>query len=299
MPCFNPVKCWIFKENSGKIRYFYSTKNINVPLNLLEQGELPCGKCQYCRQMRAREWAQRCMNESKYHEKNCFITLTYDNEHLPENSSLIKKDLQDFFKRLRKYLSTKEAGDSKIKYYACGEYGGNTDRPHYHALIFGYDFEDKEIRVNKHGQQRHHSETLVKIWQKGSIVDVGTVTFDSANYVAGYIHKKIFGKDADSYYGNRLPEFNLMSKGIGKQYYEEYKEEMFPSGYCVINGVKTNPPKYYQKLFKGNNKENELAYYSARKSRKKKQHYSSDRLKQKEEYANLIHKQNRNKITEE
>ena len=97
---------------------------------------LPCGQCYACRIAKSREWASRCVMESKLHKENCFITLTYNDEHLPSDLSLQKDDFTKFIKRLRK-----NTGD-KIRYYACGEYGDLYQRPHFHACLFGYRPDD-------------------------------------------------------------------------------------------------------------------------------------------------------------
>lgn len=104
----------------------------------------PCGKCNVCRVQRSNQWALRCMHELKqYGNKAVFVTLTYNEENLPKNKTLVKDDLQKFWKRLRKNLKGR-----KISYFACGEYGSRYDRPHYHAIIFGLDpfsLKDKDV----------------------------------------------------------------------------------------------------------------------------------------------------------
>lgn len=94
----------------------------NELANCYKMIELPCGKCDECRYKHAKMWANRCYLESKYHKKSCYITLSYNPENLPQGRTLVKTDLQKFWKRLRKYLSAREGGEG-IKYFACGEYG--------------------------------------------------------------------------------------------------------------------------------------------------------------------------------
>jgi len=146
MPCDNPI---------AAIRSSTPNKNGNFPLVLLTKGidtyrgeiKIPCGQCTGCRLDRSKAWAIRCYHESMMWEENCFATLTYDDEHLPKNSSLDKRDLQKFFKRLRKKYEPK-----KIRYYACAEYGEKSFRPHYHAAIFNISFADrKEWKRTKEG----------------------------------------------------------------------------------------------------------------------------------------------------
>merc|ERR1711906_76548 len=118
-------------------------------------------------------------HESSLYTNNIFITLTYDAEHLPEYGTLVKKDFQDFMKRLRKKYNKK-----KIRYYQCGEYGEKFGRPHYHAIIFNHTFPDMEKVPGKH-KDLYTPEILKKIWKKGH-VSIGTVNFETAAYVANY-----------------------------------------------------------------------------------------------------------------
>ncbi|ACZ33198.1 conserved hypothetical protein [Chlamydia pneumoniae LPCoLN] len=95
---------------------------------------MPCLKCRFCRTQHAKVWSYRCVHEASLYEKNCFLTLTYDDKHLPQYGSLVKLHLQLFLKRLRDRISP-----HKIRYFGCGEYGTKLQRPHYHLLIFNYD----------------------------------------------------------------------------------------------------------------------------------------------------------------
>lgn len=159
---------------------------------------VPCGKCYDCLQRRASAWSFRLMQQEKVSNSAHFLTLTYDTKHVPITKagfmSLKKKDLQDFFKRLRK----KHAIDTQIKYYACGEYGGKTLRPHYHVIIFNASL-----------------ETIQPAWSMGSVY-YGTVNGASIGYTLKYMSKPqripLHRND------DRLPEFSLMSKGLGKNY---------------------------------------------------------------------------------
>lgn len=151
--------------------------------------EIPCGKCIACRLAYSRQWADRCMLEASFHDSNYFVTLTYDNEHLPlvetidndtgeiiHNATLVKRDLQLFFKRLRKALP-----DCKIRYYACGEYGSQTLRPHYHAIIFGLTLDDLVLyKMSPDGYNYYNSQTLDNIWKNGYAV-ITNVTWDTCS----------------------------------------------------------------------------------------------------------------------
>lgn len=191
------------------------------------------------------------MHEAQCHIKNSFITLTYDDDNLPDNATLVKKDLQLFFKKLRKTL------DYKIRYYGCGEYGDDTKRPHYHVIFFNYYPTDaKPHTLGSKGDQLYKSETLNKIWGKGYCT-FGAVTFESASYTSSYVTKKITGGMAISHYNGREPEFALMSRrpGIGREWYEKYKGETWSSNTIVQRNQEMAPPQYYKNLLKAENEE--------------------------------------------
>lgn len=189
------------------------------------------------------------------HKENAFITLTYNEKHLPANNTLVKEDFQKFMKRLRKkYKGT------KIKYFHCGEYGETEKRPHYHACLFGIDFHDKQLFKRTNGVNIYTSAILERIWGKG-FVTVGEVTFQSAAYVARYIMKKVTGPAAEEHYKTidfstgeiieRQPEYTTMSlkPAIAKKWFEEFSEDVYPGDFVVINNKKIRPPKYYDGLY--------------------------------------------------
>ena len=199
MPCYYPLHGYRAKhpEPSGKRRIVFNPKQGIQD----EQVDVPCGQCIGCKLERSKQWAIRCVHEASMHQDNSFITLTYNDEHLPENGQLVKKDFQKFMKRLRKKCG-------KVRYYQCGEYGSQYDdqgnkitdslnrellgRPHFHACLFGLDFPDKELWTVRNGINLYRSPTLEKIWKKG-YSSIGNVTFESAAYVARYITKKLNG----------------------------------------------------------------------------------------------------------
>ena len=174
---------------------------------------LPCGKCLPCRLSRRRTWTQRIILESKCHPTNSFLTLTYSPEALPEDLSINPKVLQRFLKRLRKKI-----GPRKIKFYACGEYGEEGDRPHYHLVLFNYppcQYGRPMIR-NKKPCPCAHCQTIVECWPFGFSF-LGELTLESAQYVAGYCTKKLTDKTENRDTGKH-PEFARMSNrphGIG------------------------------------------------------------------------------------
>lgn len=250
MPCYHPLSAYqcadgtiVFQER----RWFNTVKTLS----------LPCGQCIGCRLERSRQWAMRCMHEAQLHEKNCFITLTYDNTHLPSDGSLHYKDFQLFIKRLRKKF-----GNTRIRYYMAGEYGENFGRPHFHACIFGYDFHDKKLwKRSPSGSMLYRSADLELLWPFG-YSSIGDVNFESAAYVARYIMKKVTGHNAKDHYQEidqdtgeittRKPEFNKMSlkPGIGYEWYKKYKTDVYPHDYVIIKGKKVKPPKFYDKKYK-------------------------------------------------
>ena len=198
------------------------------------------------------------------HEHNSFITLTYDDAHLPLDKSVHKEELQKFFKRLRKEIK------QPIRYFACGEYGEKKNRPHYHAIIFGYDYPDKTLLTIKNGNALYTSPTLAKTWKKG-FHTIGHVTFESAAYVARYVMKKhkhdkrepetavdmhnaITDRETGEIYEIE-PEFCLMSRGskksgtrgIGYTWLEKFTSDT-NKDYITINGMVMSLPKYYDAL---------------------------------------------------
>lgn len=183
--------------------------------------------------------------EASSHDSNCFITLTFNDYFLPANNSICKRDIQLFMKRLRKKFG---AG---IRFFACGEYGELLERPHYHAILFGFDFPDKVPFSVRDGNTYYISDTLMKLWPYG-FSTIGQVTFESCAYVARYVCKKITGDKADEHYKGREPEFLLMSRkpGIAKKWFDEFQADVYPNDFVVVrNGIKQKPPRYFDKLY--------------------------------------------------
>lgn len=212
------------------------TKNVNR--SLYPDGmEVPCGRCYHCRVAIRREWSVRMMHELHYHDDATFLTLTYSDEYLPARSSIVKDDLVKFFKRLRRTLSC------KIRYYACGEYGRKTQRPHYHAIIFS---------LNRHRDFEHITRAWRYCdWNNSAVVEgsLGLVEAKSIAYVAGYIEDKLENEQADAYYrelGREAP-FRLSSKGLGRSYVDQYSEQIMQRLSLTVNGVEIPLPRYYLK----------------------------------------------------
>lgn len=243
MSCFNTINARLGEvKANGKRQVIFTGAKDERDENTVK---LPCGKCIGCLRNRAREWAIRCVHEARLHDRNCFLTLTYSDENLPENGSIDVREFQKFIRSLRKEAK------AKLRYFHCGEYGSKLLRPHYHALIFGYDFPDKRLHsTNGLGQRVYRSKTLERLWTKG-FSTIGAVTNESAQYVARYTLKKVYGKESEAHYAGRKPEYVTMSRrpGIGSAWYKAFKSDIYPEGILVFNGVKQMPPRYYDSLY--------------------------------------------------
>lgn len=241
MPCYKPMTAYRMltgRSSSGGWPITFDKSKGYQDLKVT----VACGQCIGCRIDKARIWAMRLEHENKMHDFSCFLTLTYDEEYLPEGNTLVKRDVQLFMKKLRK--KTKK----KLKYYLSGEYGENLDRPHYHIILFGYDFPDRKYFKSIQGNRYYTSDELAEVWDKGHHL-IGSVTFDSCAYVASYVTKKITGEMAKTHYGDRLPEFSCISNrpGIGLSWLSAYKDDIFNGdGLVVTNGgKKVRPARYY------------------------------------------------------
>ncbi|WNK14712.1 MAG: replication initiator protein [Microvirus sp.] len=251
MPCWKPLQAYRSRVLNPETGRYGVTFN---PVKGLVEGSslvLPCGRCMGCRIEKSRQWALRCLHESQMHERNCFITLTYDDDHVPIDYSVKLRDWQLFMKRLRF-----DKGTKAIRFFACGEYGDRLLRPHYHALLFNCDFADKELRQKRGENRVYTSKTLAKLWPFGSH-EIGDVSFKSAAYVARYVIKKQNGDHADRQYYRASPvdglfyrvkpEFAVMSRrpGLGTTWFAKFRTDAFPSDFLVVDGRKVKPPKFY------------------------------------------------------
>jgi hypothetical protein len=217
-------------------------------------GYLPCKQCIGCRLANSRDWGLRCLHEAKMHEENSFVTLTFDDEHLAKmcpGGSLVKKHVSDFVRSLRDKMQYQDA-DYRVRYFACGEYGGVNSRPHYHFCLFGFDWPDKKFWCkSRNGELYYRSPLLEEFWPFGHSV-IGELTFQSAAYVARYCTKKITGKKAASHYRGRQPDFALMSNkpGLGTSFFMKFGPgDIIPHGYCLLNGCKVPLPEHYDTLW--------------------------------------------------
>ena len=234
MPCYHPIPAWYARRRneSGKRSIVF-----NVAEGFKDRPvQVPCGRCLGCRLEYARQWAMRCMHESKMHDVSIFATLTYRDDRLPAGGSLNPRDFVLFMKRLRHVVPG-------VRFFQCGEYGERLSRPHHHALLFGCFFDDRRVYKERDGVPLYTSKTLDDLWGNGQC-SFGAVTFESASYVARYTMKKV-GSVSD--YGSRVREYCTMSRrpGIGAGFLDKYRSDVYPSDSVVVRGVESRPPKYY------------------------------------------------------
>lgn len=257
---------------------FIKDENFIRKLNKFEDNQgygiqqIPCGKCYACRINYAAEWASRVMLESEYYENNYWVTLTYNESHVPINTdtghnSLLPKDVTLFIKRLRKYMSDRKRIGS-CRYFYCGEYGGITYRPHYHLILLDCPLNTNDFYgafIDPHWFKEHwHSREIDQLWSEVlpglpnkkenktnmGMSEVTPLEWSNAAYTARYCMKKIFEENMlyDQWEVNK--EFVNMSNGIGKIYYEDHKDEIWRTDSIVMKTVKGNignarPPKYF------------------------------------------------------
>lgn len=218
----------------------------------------PCGKCMGCRLEYSRMWAIRCVHEASLYDENSFLTLTYNDDHLPDDRSIHKNEIQDFMRDLRYKLD-----DKKVRYFACGEYGKKLGRPHYHLCLFGHDFDDKTLHESRFSVAKrkgvhpskcgdvYKSDMLQEVWKKGFSY-IGEVNFRSAAYVARYVTKKINGKKQKNHYQGKEQEFALMSRmpGIGKGWIEKNLKSVYPKDFFTFKGKKLRPSRFYDETLR-------------------------------------------------
>lgn len=239
---------------------------------------IPCGKCIGCRLDNSRDWANRGYLESIYSKNNYFVTLTYDENHIviPEElefegityteteeitwkGTLIPSHLKTFINTLRKIFE-REYNHTDIRYVACGEYGGEGKRPHYHLILFNCPFPVESFynpRINWEKNTYYQNEIIERAWTKG-ISNITEASWNTIAYVSRYITKKINGTNSELYYtiqGQDQKEFFRASNrpGIGFQYYEDNKKEIYEKDAILIKRGKKSiwekPPEYFDKLF--------------------------------------------------
>ena len=245
MACYRPLQAWRTKDGGITLT---PRKASGEPL------KVPCGRCIGCTLAKSRDWAIRCVHEASLHKDNIFITLTYNDDHLPENASLVPDHFTLFMKRFRKSIEPRQ-----IRFYMCGEYGENFGRPHYHAIIFGYAFPDAVAHQTVRGLTTYVSEQLSELWGMG-FCTIGAVTYESAAYCARYVLKKQYGQQSRDHYTSvdketgeirhRLPEYARMSRGtgLGKDWILKYLEDTYPADHVIHRGREVRVPPYYDRV---------------------------------------------------
>lgn len=256
MSCIYPRSAFWTRDKDGKRGVAFRSNAPNVISGVPFQ--VPCGQCVQCRLAYSRQWAVRCMHEYRHwYNKGydgSFLTLTYDEKHLQEIidkhgvDTLVLSDLQKFMKRLRKATTKKgEAHDRGVRFYACGEYGSTTNRPHYHVLVFNRAFGDRKFYGNSaSGEPIYTSAQLSELWTAGG-AKLGDVSFNSCAYVARYIVDKITGEKAHDWYAGRLPEFSTKSNrpGLGKAFFQAFREQLYRDDGTIVDGRELSLPRYY------------------------------------------------------
>ncbi|QXP08095.1 MAG: replication initiator protein [Arizlama microvirus] len=275
MPCTSPLQGF-FDGVNGAFRFSQQAQEaFRAGHPIVGSGAVPCGQCLDCRLKRKREWAIRCMHEETSWDTACFLTFTFSQKSLvklcplvvwedPWNSftpdeskkdavraySIARAHMQKFNKDLRERLAP-----LPIRFMYCGEYGGRTQRPHYHSIVFNYDFPDKKLYRYIGTKPYYNSDLLSSLWPYGHAVISG-FNFDTAAYVGGYVTEKVGGKGKEFHYKGRLPEFAgySLKPGLGGNWFDKYWCDVYPRDECVVNlGKKTcvlRPPRYYDKLMK-------------------------------------------------
>lgn len=245
MGCYRPISVPVTPKGT----------NASYPL------DVGCGNCLGCRSDQARQWAIRLVHEAQIEPEAYFVTLTYSDEKLPHNGSLEPCHLKDFWKRLRDtYRAHLEPlfPNRRIRYFACGEYGDRTDRPHYHAVLYGFPLLDRSHHRGPDHAPAYRSGLLDGLWKHG-LTEASPVTFASAAYVAGYIKKKQSKtKNPDHYlrYDENgelheiQQEFSRCSTrpAIGLEWLKRYWSDVYPRDEVVVEGRTSKPPRYYDRV---------------------------------------------------
>lgn len=243
MPCFHPIRGYIHPHT----RRFTPSRQTGLYSDVYRH--VPCGRCIGCKLEHSRQWAVRCVHESRLHEQNAFITLTYAPEYLPPGGTLDRDHLTKFLKRLRKRRG------KRLRYLACGEYGDKKGRAHYHLQLFGDAFiDDRRFHKMHNGNPLYRSQTLESLWPYGHS-NVAGANFATAAYIARYSLKKRNHEQHDHIYVDkptgviREREYVTMSRmpGIGFDWLDQNFREVYRKDQVVINGHASGVPKAYDR----------------------------------------------------
>lgn len=298
-------------NDTGKPHYTIVGWNENVLRERPDALRIPCGQCIGCRLDSAKVWADRCMMELEYHEEAWFVTLTYDEDHVPEADdsregervlTLHRPDFQKFMKRLRFNFG------GTIRYFACGEYGEQTMRPHYHAILFGLHLPDLTEKVTRSlgGKEYKYYESprLNETWGQG-FVEIGAVERRCCEYVARYIMKKQKGAEAQVYKDLGIqPEFVVASNrpGIGYQWLLDHPDCLKTDEIMLSTpegGIRARLPRYFEKVIErgelGEEAIQDLAAYKDRQFEKGLAHQEAIMEKLEIPYPDYLQNQERSR----
>jgi len=243
MPCAKPIRAYRAATGGPLLFNAPNTHNGATTYTALD---IPCGHCILCRNEQARQTAVRITHEAQSWIENSFITLTYSDENIPNHGSLDYSHLVKFWKRLRKQIG-------ELRYYAVGEYGDRTLRPHYHACIFGHAFIEGRIITKQEPHLLWTQPALTECWGLGNVT-IGALNFQTARYTASYVTKKLRSKQryvrTDEETGELIPVTQpraFMSRNIGKDWWITYGHQLKDHDRVIINGQKQKPPRAYDK----------------------------------------------------
>lgn len=255
MACLFPVHGYRSRERNpatGKRNTVYSMRKGLHDLAVT----VPCGQCIACRLEKSRKWAIRSVKEASLYENNCVVTLTYDDENLPPSGSIVPEDAVLFMKRLRSRIdelcAENDLPPHKIRSYGCAEYGEKFQRPHYHIILYNWDFPDKQEdpEMDQREYKYYVSELLDEVWDKGR-TQLMDLTFETSAYVARYVTKKLTGPRAKDY-GLKRPEQPVCVSrrpGIGKPWYDKWKHEIYAMDRIYERGIPMRPPDYFDRRY--------------------------------------------------
>ena len=285
MPCYHPLIRYEDKTKyiTAADGHKYHPAQINRPFDRKETleyttqfhgaGLIPCGKCIGCRLEYAKEWANRGYLESKLYDDNfCwFVTLTYDDNNLVTewkdekegisnsavSGTLVPRHFTRFMHDLRQIME-RRYNRTGIRFMGCGEYGDEKERPHYHVILFNcYLPSDTFYEPRLINKEFYFRNTIIEeAWKKG-ISNISECTWNTINYTARYITKKVNGKESWKHYAEKgiYPEFMRVSRmpGIAKPYYDLHKEDIYKTDSIWIKNkagiVQCKPPKYFDYLY--------------------------------------------------
>lgn len=318
MPCYRPIMAVKvhrtekrFYTVNGKRKLFFGARASGLVMTFPEHEivKVPCYNCIGCKKRRSQEWGVRCQSEVQFYNRTCMINLTYNREQLPIASqsglgTLCPRDLNLFFKKLRVFLQRKK-GITDTKYFACGEYGENRGRPHYHAIFYGWDFPSEmnasppvarmpeKNNPGKEDVPLYSHPDLTRLWGKGAAFFSPNVGGAAAYYVAKYCMKNLSGdaKTKEFEDTGREPPFNRMSHGLGDRYYDRYKADIYPRDYIITEpgGPQLPIPRRFDNLLQKESEEYLEWIKSQRIAKSEKDHKNQtpERMRVREELAEI------------